>query len=104
MAGKGSEPLLETFQLGPVRLKNRIFSSGHALSHAQAGRPTDTTLRYQMEKAKGGIGLSFVGGSGTVSPDTAPVFDQLIIDHDIIPFFAELADFYHRHGAALMTQ
>ncbi|MEC8805430.1 MAG: FAD-dependent oxidoreductase, partial [Pseudomonadota bacterium] len=64
----------------------------------------DTTLRYQMEKAKGGIGLSFVGGSGTVSADTAPVFDQLIIDHDIIPFFAELAGFYHRHGAALMTQ
>ena len=104
MAGKVNDPLLETFQLGPVRLKNRIFSSGHALSHAQAGRPTDTTLRYQMEKAKGGIGLSFVGGSGTVSPDTAPVFDQLIIDHDVIPFFAELADFYHRHGAALMTQ
>ena len=57
-----------------------------------------------MEKAKGGIGLSFVGGSGTVSADTAPVFDQLIINHDIIPFFAELAEFYHRHGAALMTQ
>jgi len=46
MASKGSDPLLETFQLGPVRLKNKIFSSGHALSHAQAGRPTDTTLRY----------------------------------------------------------
>ena len=101
---KGGDPLLQSFQLGPVRLKNRIFSSGHALSHAQAGRPTQTTLHYQMEKAKGGIGLSFVGGSGTVSPDTAPVFDQLIIDHQIIPFFAELADFYHSHGAALMTQ
>ena len=100
----GSDPLLQGFDLGPVRLKNRIFSSGHALSHAQGGKPTDTTLRYQMEKAKGGIGLSFVGGSGTVSADTAPVFDQLIIDHDIIPFFAELAGFYHRHGAALMTQ
>ena len=58
MASKGSDPLLETFQLGPVRLKNKIFSSGHALSHAQAGRPTDTTLCYQMEKAEGGIGLS----------------------------------------------
>ncbi|MEC8131116.1 MAG: N-methylproline demethylase, partial [Pseudomonadota bacterium] len=83
----GSDPLLQGFDLGPVRVKNRIFSSGHALSHAQGGKPTDTTLRYQMEKAKGGIGLSFVGGSGTVSADTAPVFDQLIIDHDIIPFF-----------------
>ena len=98
------DPLLDGFDLGPVRLKNRIFSSGHALSHAQGGAPTDTTLRYQMEKAKGGIGLSFVGGSGTVSADTAPVFDQLIINHDIIPFFAKLSDFYHQHGAALMTQ
>ena len=104
MDGMSSDPLLQGFDLGSVRLKNRIFSSGHALSHAQGGKPTDTTLRYQMEKAKGGIGLSFVGGSGTVSADTAPVFDQLIIDHDIIPFFAELAGFYHRHGAALMTQ
>ena len=104
MDGMGGDPLLQGFDLGPVRVKNRIFSSGHALSHAQGGKPTDTTLRYQMEKAKGGIGLSFVGGSGTVSADTAPVFDQLIINHDIIPFFAELAEFYHRHGAALMTQ
>ena len=104
MTGQGSDPLLDGFDLGPVRLKNRIFSSGHALSHAEGGRPTDITFRYQLEKAKGGIGLSFVGGSGTVSADTAPVFDQLIISHDIIPFFAELADAYHRNGAALMTQ
>ena len=104
MTNATGDPLLDGFDLGPVRLKNRIFSSGHALSHAQGGAPTDTTLRYQMEKAKGGIGLSFVGGSGTVSADTAPVFDQLIINHEIIPFFAELSDFYHRHGAALMTQ
>ncbi|MGB2304075.1 MAG: FAD-dependent oxidoreductase, partial [Candidatus Puniceispirillales bacterium] len=68
------------------------------------GRATDTTLRYQMEKAKGGIGLSFVGGSGTISIDTAPVFDQLIIDDAIMPFFKQLSDFYHSHGAILMTQ
>ena len=104
MTNATGDPLLYGFDLGPVRLKNRIFRAGHALSPAQGGAPTDTTLRYQMEKAKGGIGLSFVGGSGTVSADTAPVFDQLIINHEIIPFFAELSDFYHRHGAALMTQ
>ena len=104
MTGQSADPLLTEFNLGPVRLKNRIFSSGHALSHAQGGAATDTTFRYQLEKAKGGIGLSFVGGSGTVSADTAPVFDQLIISHDIIPFFAELSDAYHRHGGALMTQ
>ena len=79
---------------GPVR--PRTGSARPRAEPRAGGRPTETTMRYQMEKAKGGIGLSFVGGSGTVSPDTAPVFDQPIIDHDIIPFFAELADFYHR--------
>lgn len=99
-----TDPLLLPYQIGRKTIKNRIFSTGHALSHASHGRATDTTLRYQMEKAKGGIGLSFVGGSGTISIDTAPVFDQLIIDDAIMPFFKQLSDFYHSHGATLMTQ
>jgi len=99
-----NDPLLQPFSLGTRVVKNRIFSSGHALSHAVHGRATETTLRYQMEKAKGGIGLSFVGGSGTVSVDTAPVFDQLIIDDHIVPFFEELSAFFHQQGALLMTQ
>ncbi|MDC1115785.1 FAD-dependent oxidoreductase [Alphaproteobacteria bacterium] len=99
-----SDPLLTPFRIGRKTIKNRIFSTGHALSHASQGRATDTTLRYQMEKAKGGIGLSFVGGSGTISVDTAPVFDQLIIDDAIMPFFQQLSDFYHSHNAILMTQ
>ena len=89
MTRAAGDPLLEGFDLGPVRLKNRIFSSGHALSHAQGGAPTDITLRYQMEKAKGGIGLSFVGGSGTVSADTAPVVDHLNIKHNNITNYAK---------------
>ena len=68
------------------------------------GKPTAQTLHYQMEKAKGGIGLSFVGGSSTISADTAPVFDQFTIDPDIIPFFQELSQFYHDQGATLFTQ
>ncbi|MEK9786271.1 MAG: N-methylproline demethylase, partial [Gammaproteobacteria bacterium] len=99
-----NDPLLQPFKLGKRTLKNRIFSSGHALSHAVHGRATETTLRYQMEKAKGGIALSFVGGSGTVSVDTAPVFDQLIIDDQIVPFFEELSAFFHQRDALLMTQ
>ncbi|MDA0362374.1 MAG: N-methylproline demethylase, partial [Proteobacteria bacterium] len=67
-----NDPLLQPFKLGPKTVKNRIFSTGHALSHAVQGKPTETTLLYQQEKAKGGIGLSFVGGSNTISADTAP--------------------------------
>ena len=67
-----NDPLLQPFKLGSKLVKNRIFSTGHALSYAESGKPTETTFLYQQEKAKGGIGLSFVGGSGTVSLDTAP--------------------------------
>ena len=81
------DPLLKAFLIGNLTIKNRIFSTGHALSHAIDGQPTESTFLYQQEKAKGGIGLSFIGGSGTVALDTAPVFDQLIIDKNIIPFF-----------------
>ena len=98
------DPLLKTFSIGNLTIKNRIFSTGHALSNAIHGQPTETTFLYQQEKAKGGIGLSFIGGSGTVALDTAPVFDQLIIDKNIIPFFEKLAEVYHSHGAAIMTQ
>ena len=66
------DPLLQPFALRGVTIRNRIFSTGHALSHAMGGKPTAQTLHYQMEKAKGGIGLSFVGGSSTISADTAP--------------------------------
>ena len=104
LSSGAKDTLLSPFQLGPVRVKNRIFSTGHALSHANHGRATETTFHYQAEKAKGGIGLSFVGGSGTVSVDTAPVFDQLIINDEILPFFERLSAYYHDHGAALMTQ
>ena len=98
------DPLLKAFSIGDLTIKNRIFSTGHALSHAIDGQPTETTFLYQQEKAMGGIGLSFIGGSGTVGLDTAPVFDQLIIDKNIIPFFEKLGEVYHSHGSAIMTQ
>ncbi len=101
---KKIDPLLKPFSVGRLKVKNRIFSSGHALSHAVNGKPTETTFLYQAEKAKGGIGLSFIGGSGTVAIDTAPVFDQLIIDKTIIPFFNRISDFYHTRDATIMTQ
>ena len=98
------DPLLQPIDWGCLRVKNRIFSSGHALSHAENGKPTETTFLYQAEKAKGGIGLSFIGGSGTVAVDTSPVFDQLIIDKTIIPFFNKISKVYRKHNATVMTQ
>jgi 2,4-dienoyl-CoA reductase-like NADH-dependent reductase (Old Yellow Enzyme family)/thioredoxin reductase len=81
------------------------MSTSHEPAYAEDGKPK---LRYQLyheEKAKGGIALSMFGGSTNVAPDSPPVFGQLYAgDDDIIPWFQQLADRMHSHGAATMVQ
>jgi 2,4-dienoyl-CoA reductase-like NADH-dependent reductase (Old Yellow Enzyme family)/thioredoxin reductase len=100
-----SDPLLQPFQLRHLTLRNRIFSPSHEPAYAEDGKPK---LRYQLyheEKAKGGIALSMFGGSTNVSLDSPAVFGQLYAgDDDIIPWFRQLADRMHAHGAATMIQ
>ena len=81
------------------------MSTSHEPAYAEDGKPK---LRYQLyheEKAKGGIALSMFGGSTNVAPDSPPIFGQLYAgDDDIIPWFRQLADRMHAHGAATMVQ
>jgi 2,4-dienoyl-CoA reductase-like NADH-dependent reductase (Old Yellow Enzyme family) len=81
------------------------MSPSHEPAYAEDGKPK---LRYQLyheEKAKGGIALSMFGGSTNVAPDSPPIFGQLYAgDDDIIPWFQQLADRMHAHGAATMVQ
>ncbi len=44
-------------KVGPITLKNRIFSSGHQTVMNTNGLPTDQMIAYQSAKAKGGAGL-----------------------------------------------
>ena len=99
------DPLLQPFQLRHLTLRNRIMSTSHEPAYAEDAKPK---LRYQLyheEKAKGGIALSMFGGSANVAPDSPPVFGQLDVGQDdIIPWFRQLADRLHAHGAATMVQ
>jgi 2,4-dienoyl-CoA reductase-like NADH-dependent reductase (Old Yellow Enzyme family) len=99
------DPLLQPLQLKHLTLRNRIMSTSHEPAYAEDGKPK---LRYQLyheEKAKGGIALSMFGGSTNVAPDSPPIFGQLYAgDDDIIPWFQQLADRMHAHGAATMVQ
>src|SRR5699024_2083385 len=55
--------------------------------------------------AKGGVGLSMLGGSGVVSPDSPPSFGNLLLFKDeIVPWMQRLCDDVHAHGAAVMCQ
>ena len=100
-----SDPLLQPFQLGHVTLKNRIFSSSHAPGYNTDGIPNERYMAYHEEKAKGGIGMTMIGGSSNVSPDSASLWGQMYFGSDaIIDPLADMTERIHRHGAAVMCQ
>jgi 2,4-dienoyl-CoA reductase-like NADH-dependent reductase (Old Yellow Enzyme family) len=99
------DPLLQPIRIKGLTIKNRILSTSHAISYAQDGKPKQRYQLYQEEKAKGGIGLTMIGGASNVAPDSPSVFGQLYVgDDDVIPYFEELSERIHRYGAALMCQ
>lgn len=99
------DPLLEPYDLKGVRLRNRVVSTSHEPAYADAGMPKDRYRAYHVEKAKGGVGLTMIGGSAVVSPDSPPAFGNLLLWQDeIVPWLRRLTDEVHEHGAAVMTQ
>jgi 2,4-dienoyl-CoA reductase-like NADH-dependent reductase (Old Yellow Enzyme family) len=100
-----NDPLLDPFQLRHLTLRNRIMSTAHAPSCEEGGHPRDRYRLYHEEKAKGGVGLTIVGGSTNIAPDSPSVFGQLYAgDDSIVPWFKKLTDGVRSHGAAVMCQ
>lgn len=100
-----NDPLLDTFQLRHLTLRNRIMSTAHAPSYEEGGHPRDRYRLYHEEKAKGGVGLTIIGGSTNIAPDSPSVFGQLYAgDDSIVPWFKKLTDGVRSHGAAVMCQ
>ena len=102
---KTIDPLLQSFQLKHLHLKNRVLSTSHEPAYSEDGFPKERYRLYHEEKAKGEIALTMFGGSALVAPDSPPVFGNLYAGNDeIIPYFQKMADSVHKHGAALMCQ
>ena len=102
---KTNDPLLQSFQLKHLHLKNRVLSTSHEPAYSEDGFPKERYRLYHEEKAKGEIALTMFGGSALVAPDSPPVFGNLYAGNDeIIPYFQKMADGVHKHGAALMCQ
>ena len=100
-----TDPLLQPFQLRHLTLRNRILSTSHAPSFAEQGHPKDRYRLYHEEKARGGVGLTMIGGSTNIAPDSPSVFGQLYAgDDSIIPWFKKLTDGVRSHGAGVMCQ
>jgi 2,4-dienoyl-CoA reductase-like NADH-dependent reductase (Old Yellow Enzyme family) len=99
------DPLLQPFHLKHLTLRNRVVSTSHEPAYADDGLPKDRYRMYHLEKARGGVGLTMIGGSAVVSPDSPPSFGNLLLYRDeAVPWLRRLADDVHAAGAAVMCQ
>lgn len=98
--------LLSPLTIKKVTIRNRIMSTAHSSGFVQDGLPRDQYLAYQEEKAKGGVGLTMVAGTSSVTPDS-PGKEAGHVDvgtDDVIPHFQRLAQAVTRHGASVFAQ
>jgi 2,4-dienoyl-CoA reductase-like NADH-dependent reductase (Old Yellow Enzyme family) len=100
-----SDPLFSPFTIKHLTLRNRIVSTSHEPAYSEDGLPKDRYRAYHREKARGGVALSMMGGSGLVSADSTPAFGNLQLFRDeIVPYLRALADDVHEQGAAVTCQ
>lgn len=100
-----SDPLFDPFTIKKLTVRNRIVSTSHEPAYGEDGLPKDRYRAYHREKARGGVGLTMMGGSALVSPDSTPVFGNLQLYRDeAVPYLRALSEDVHEQGAAVMTQ
>lgn len=99
------DPLLEPFDLKHLHLKNRVVSTSHEPAYAQEGMPKERYLRYHLEKARGGLALTMMGGSACVAPDSPAFVHNIALFRDeVVPYLTAIADAVHEHDTLIMCQ
>ncbi len=85
-------------------MQNRILSTGHDTSMADAGHVTDAMIAYHEARARGGAGLivSQVVGVHETARYTSHVL--MGTDDDCLPGFERLAQTVHAHGTRIFAQ
>jgi 2,4-dienoyl-CoA reductase-like NADH-dependent reductase (Old Yellow Enzyme family) len=94
--------LFEPIQIGSVRLRNRIFSSGHMTCMLSDGLPNADFVAYHEARAAGGCGL-IITESAAVHPTSNAYNVQLFRDESIAAL-SKVADAVHRHDCKVFGQ
>ncbi len=100
-----NDPLLKSFQLKHLYLKNRIIITSHEPSYNEDGFPKDKYIAYHLERAKGGIAMTMTAGSSVVSKDSPPSFDNIHAYKDeVVPWIKKLTNAIHDQNCKIMIQ
>ena len=100
-----NDPLLQPYQLKHLTLRNRIMTTSHEPAYGEDGMPKDRYRLYHVERAKAGVAMVMTAGSASVSRDSPPVFNNLLVWKDeVVPWLRRMSDDCHEAGAAVMIQ
>jgi 2,4-dienoyl-CoA reductase-like NADH-dependent reductase (Old Yellow Enzyme family) len=96
--------LFSPLQVGPVEIRNRIFSTGHMTSMVDAGVPTEALAAYHEARARGGAGLVIVEVAAV--NETAFFTARTIkgFSDDSIAGYRRIAEAVHGHGCKVFGQ
>ncbi|MDA8262352.1 MAG: FAD-dependent oxidoreductase [Actinomycetota bacterium] len=98
------DKLFEPLTIGPVTIKNRVFSSGHDTVMAEDGFVTDQLVEYHRARAEGGAGLIVMQVSGVHESARYTSHVLMATDDASIPGYARVAEAVHSNGCKLFGQ
>jgi 2,4-dienoyl-CoA reductase-like NADH-dependent reductase (Old Yellow Enzyme family)/thioredoxin reductase len=98
--------LFEPGYIGRMKIKNRIVMPPMATNYAtEDGHVTDLMIHHYEQRAKGGVGLIVVEGTGIDYPGCKGWINEAGIDDDkYIPGLKRLVDAVHREDAKVALQ
>lgn len=97
--------LFTEFEVGPIKVKNRLVWLPHASGFATPeGLPDERQYWYFSERAKGGVGL-IIGEGSQVVHRTSRLFNWTkAFDERIVPIWRRITDSVHEHGTKMFCQ
>ena len=100
-----NDPLLQSFQLKHLTLRNRLMMTAHEPAYTEDGMPKARYRLYHEARARGGIAMTMTAGSALVSRDSPPAFGNILAYKDeVVPWIKELTDSCHEHDTKVMIQ
>lgn len=100
------DPIFQPLELGHIVLRNRIVSTAHAPNYTdENNHPGERYALYQEEKAKGGVALTIIGASSTISADSPALWGQIdVSDDSVVDALSNVAQRVKAHGSAILCQ
>ncbi|MGO1120430.1 oxidoreductase [Rhodovibrionaceae bacterium A322] len=96
--------LFSPLAVGPVTLKNRIFSTGHMTVMLEDGVPSDRMAAYHGARAAGGAGLIIVEAARAHPSGDSGRPAIRAYEDACIPGYQKIAQACHPHGCRVFAQ